>query len=128
MASLLDTGACERLRRHDRAVELMTIRFSPPLICVHVAAELLYGWYWGGASDEELLTGQRFIESLEMLTPSLATAEIYADLRVVLRRAGKDMPDPDVWIAAHAIENRLPLISLDNHFTLFEEVNLHLLR
>lgn len=106
----------------------MAVRCNPPVLCLHVAAELIYGLVWAQASDEELLNAHEFFSSHELLIPSLATAEIYARLRSEARRIGRKLPDPDYWIAAHAIENQLPLVSMDNHFTIFDELNLHLLR
>ena len=67
------------------------------------------------------------IDKYEVLQPTLATASIYARLRADARRAGRQMPDPDFWIAAHAIEERLPLVTMDRHFTFFDELNVHLL-
>ncbi len=128
MASLFDTGAFGRLSREEHSAVAMAIRFSPPVICLHVAAEWIYGAKWAQVSEANLRSARAFIAAHEILVPSVATAEIYTDLRVIAHRAGQEnLPDADFWIAAHAIENRLPLISLDRHFTLFEEVNLHLL-
>ena len=40
---------------------------------------------------------------------------------------GVILPDPDYWIAAHAVEERIPLASTDGHFKYFQEIALHLL-
>ena len=127
VAILFDTGALEQLRRGDRNAEALALRFYPPLICTHVAAEFLYGLVWAGISAEALLEVREFIESFELLSPKLSTASIYARLRAGLRRSGKQLPDPDYWIAAHAVEHGLPLATIDKHFKEIPELNVHFL-
>ncbi len=45
-----------------------------------------------------------------------ATAAVYADIRLELKRAGNPIPSNDVWIAALARQHALPLLSNDTHF------------
>ena len=59
--------------------------------------------------DEHLL---RF----DILAVTEETAASYAGLRVTLRRKGRPIPANDVWIAALALQHRLPLLSRDRHF------------
>lgn len=127
MAALFDTGALERFRRRQREAEDLAVRFHPPIICLHVAAEYLYGMVWSQMTPKSEAEGREFIASFEMLQPTMATAAIYARLRTDCRRTGLVLPDPDLWIAAHAIEECLPLVSTDHHFTAFSELNLHLI-
>ena len=44
------------------------------------------------------------------------TAIAYAGLRVALRRLGRPIPANDAWIAALALQHRLPVLSRDEHF------------
>jgi len=44
------------------------------------------------------------------------TAVAYASLRTALRRSGRPIPTNDAWIAALALQHRLPLLSRDEHF------------
>jgi tRNA(fMet)-specific endonuclease VapC len=44
------------------------------------------------------------------------TAVAYAALRVSLRRSGHPIPANDAWIAASALQHRLPVLSRDEHF------------
>jgi tRNA(fMet)-specific endonuclease VapC len=44
------------------------------------------------------------------------TAVTYAALRVALRRSGRPIPANDAWIAALALQHRLPVLSRDQHF------------
>ena len=126
MAILFDTGALELLRRHSKNVEELALRFFPPVICSHVAAEFLFGQLSANVSSSVLLQAQEFLESFDILAPSLSTAAIYARIRADLKAAGRTLPDPDYWIAAHAIEERLAIVSTDKHFKLVSELQVHL--
>lgn len=127
MAILVDTGALELLRRRDRKVESLVIRFYPPLICSHVAAEFLYGQILSNVPSSTLLRAQEFLDSFEMLTPNRSTAGIYARVRASLKSDGFTLPDPDYWIAAHCLEHQIPLLSTDAHFTQIPDLHLHLI-
>ncbi len=56
------------------------------------------------------------LAAFEILSITAETAVAYATLRVALRRSGKPIPANDAWIAALALEHRLPLLSRDGHF------------
>lgn len=126
MAILVDTGALELLRRRSKNVEQLALRFFPPVICSHVAAEFLFGQLSANVSSSALLQAQEFLESFDVLAPSLSTAAIYARIRSDLKAAGRTLPDPDYWIAAHAIEERMAIVSTDKHFKLVPELQVHL--
>jgi len=51
-----------------------------------------------------------------ILLPDEQTAEAYAEVRVQLRRKGRPIPSNDVWIAAIALQHKLPLLTRDTHF------------
>ena len=126
MAILVDTGALELLRRRSKNVEPLALRFFPPVICTHVAAEFLYGQISANVSPPGLLQAREFLDSFEIFAPGLSTAAIYARIRSELKATGRTLPDPDYWIAAHAIEERMPIVSTDHHFKLIPEVSIHL--
>jgi len=44
------------------------------------------------------------------------TSAIYARIRSQLKKNGVVLPDPDFWIAAHALQQSLPLASTDRDF------------
>ena len=124
MAILVDTGALELLRRRDREVESMAIRFYPPIICCHVAAEFLFGQILSKVPSSTLLRAREFLDSFEMLTPKHSE---YARIRASLKVEGRIIPDPDYWIAAHSIEEQIPLLSTDTHFTHVPDLDLRLI-
>ena len=104
----------------------MAIRFYPPIICCHVAAEFLYGQILSKVPSPTLLRAQEFLDSFEMLAPDRSTAAVYARIRASLKGEGYTLPDPDYWIAAHSLEEQIPLLSTDTHFTRVPDLDLHL--
>jgi tRNA(fMet)-specific endonuclease VapC len=51
------------------------------------------------------------------LDVNLATAEVYARLRLDLRKKGAPIPENDLWIAAICVQHRVPLWTDDTHFS-----------
>jgi tRNA(fMet)-specific endonuclease VapC len=56
------------------------------------------------------------LRDFDVLVVTGETAAAYAALRVALKRAGQAIPANDVWIAALALQHRLPVLSRDKHF------------
>jgi predicted nucleic acid-binding protein len=59
----------------------------------------------------EVLTGQSICHT------SAITSMLYADIYYDLEKRGEMIPVNDIWIAASALENRLPLLARDQHFS-----------
>lgn len=113
---LVDTGAVELLRRRDRKAESLVLRHYPPVICAHVVGEFLFGQARAKVSATTFQEAREFLDSFEILHPDADTAAIYGRLRAQLLASGIRLPDPDCWIAAHALESRLPLLSTNRDF------------
>ncbi len=56
--------------------------------------------------------------NVDVLPVTNLTASLYARIYAQLRRAGKQIPTNDIWIAACALEHNLPLDTTDAHFAL----------
>lgn len=100
-----ETGVGEVLRRQARAA-----------IPVIVLGEFRYGI----AQSRHRLAYEAWLESqlhhFEVLDVTDETAVSYAQLRAALKRSGRPIPANDAWIAALAIQHRLPILSRDRHF------------
>lgn len=127
MPILVDTGAVELLRRRDRKAESLALRHYPPVICTHVVGEFLFGQAHAKVSATAFQEAREFLDSFEILHPDADTAAIYGRLRAQLSASGVQLPDPDYWIAAHALQSRLPLLSTDRDFRHIAELVLHYL-
>jgi len=100
-----EAGIGEALRREVRAA-----------IPVIVLGEFRYGI----AESRHRTVYEAWLEThlshFEILTITDKTAIAYAGLRVALRRLGRPIPANDAWIAALALQHRLPVLSRDEHF------------
>jgi predicted nucleic acid-binding protein len=100
-----DAAVGEALRREDRAA-----------IPVIVLGEFRYGISGSRhrAAYEKWL--DEHLHGFDILTVTEDTAVVYAAVRVALKQTGQPIPANDAWIAALAIEHRLPVLSRDQHF------------
>ena len=59
---------------------------------------------------------RRYLPLASIAVINHATAGIYAEVRLALKRAGTPIPSNDAWIAALARQHALPVLSNDAHF------------
>lgn len=126
-ALVIDTNVYSGFLRGDgRTVETLQSahEIHLPLIAL---GELLAGFAAGSQPARNRDELARFMASprVHLLAPSAKTAEHYADIYAALRRAGTPIPANDLWIAALARQHRLPLYSLDAHFSTVPGLTLH---
>jgi tRNA(fMet)-specific endonuclease VapC len=56
------------------------------------------------------------------LNVTVATAEVYARLRLDLKQKGQPVPENDLWIAALCVEHQVPLAASDAHFDAIDDL------
>lgn len=90
--------------------------FQSLALPVTVLGEYRYGFL--GSTRRALLEAwfDELVADARVLEVTARTAQVYARVRQQLRVAGTPIPENDVWIAASAIEHRLPLLTRDKHF------------
>ena len=54
----------------------------------------------------------------------VSTARHYGKIRELLRAKGRPIPENDIWIAAHAQQYDLTLVSRDAHFSAVEGIRI----
>jgi tRNA(fMet)-specific endonuclease VapC len=113
---ILDTNALSAFVDGDHAVGEILRRESRAAIPVIVLGEFRYGIATSRhrAAYETWL--DRHLPGFEILSVTDETAVVYAAVRVSLKQAGQPIPANDAWIAALALEHRLPVLSRDHHF------------
>ena len=121
---ILDTNAYSAMaRRLPSIVESLThaSNLSLPL---PVIAELRYGFAMGSQKDKNETLLERFLAQpqTQILTPSIATTRIYAELQKYCREHGKALSHNDIWIAALAREHGDVLVTYDTDFSVFEDM------
>lgn len=119
---ILDTNAYSALDRADvRIVNAIKNETSISLPIV-VIAELRFGFANGEKKSENENKLNRFLaqDSTNVLNIGLDTTNIYAELAVFAKKSGKALANNDIWIAALALENKMPLATFDKDFVAFE--------
>ena len=87
-----------------------------------VIAEILIGFKLGTKEEQNKNEFYEFYEFLD--SPRLSVFEIgemttehYSNIFLQLKISGKPIPTNDIWIAASAMENGMPLATFDKHFS-----------
>ena len=113
---ILDTNALSAFVDGDLAVGAILRQQSQAAVPVIVLGEFRYGI----ASSRHRSAYEDWLAShlpdFSVLPITADTALVYAALRVALKKLGRPIPANDAWIAALALEHRLPILSRDTHF------------
>ena len=113
---ILDTNALSAFVDGDRGVGEILRTQERAAIPVIVLGEFRYGIAPSRhrSSHEDWLDSH--LRHFDVLPVTDETAVAYAALRVDLKRSGRPIPANDAWIAALALQHRLPVLSRDEHF------------
>ena len=113
---MLDTNALSAFVDGDPVVGDILRQQARAAIPVIVLGEFRYGIMDSRhrSSYEQWL--ENHLPHFDVLSVTAETAVAYAALRVALKKAGRPIPANDAWIAALAMQHRLPLLSRDAHF------------
>ncbi len=115
---VLDTNAYVAFKRgKEDAVEALRLA-SEIVLPVVVLGELLAGFACGSREAENRAELTAFLDShrVRVAAADATTAGWYAHVFSGLRQAGQPIPANDLWIAATALQNGLPVFSYDKHF------------
>jgi tRNA(fMet)-specific endonuclease VapC len=114
----LDTNAYSALLRGDDATAKLVRSAERVHVCSVVLGELLYGFRCGARFTRNWELLEQFLANpyVQLDAVTLATADRYGRIASALRTQGTPLPQNDIWIAAHAMETGLILISFDAHF------------
>jgi len=113
---ILDTNALSAFVDGDAHVGEVLRRQSRAAIPVIVLGEFRYGIAGSRHRGEYETWLDAHLPHFDILPVTDETAIAYAALRVALKRSGHPIPANDAWIAALALQHRLPVLSRDGHF------------
>ncbi len=113
---ILDTNALSAFVDGDADIGSVLRLHTRAAIPVIVLGEFRYGIAESRhrAAYEAWLASE--LGHFDILAITDETTTPYAALRVALKRLGRPIPANDVWIAALAVQHRLPILSRDQHF------------
>jgi len=113
---ILDTNALSAFADGEAGVGDVLRRQARAAIPVIVLGEFRYGV----AQSRHRPAYEAWLESelhhFDVLPVTDETAVSYAELRMALKQSGRPIPANDAWIAALAIQHRLPVLTRDLHF------------
>lgn len=96
----------------DKAVDIY--------IPVIVAGELYYGALHSGQVQKNTEKITQLISLYHTLSLDEETSLFCGKIKTELRKKGKPVPENDIWIAAIALQHKLPVVTKDRHF---KEIN-----
>lgn len=113
---MFDTNALSAFVDGDPVVGDILRQQARAAIPVIVLGEFRYGIASSRhrSSYEQWLLNH--LPHFDVLSVTPDTTVAYAALRVALKKLGRPIPANDAWIAALAMEHRLPVLSRDTHF------------
>jgi predicted nucleic acid-binding protein len=120
---IIDTNVYSALDRGSRAA-IDALRGQTNLyIPIFSIGELRYGFLNGNKQKENEFQLSKFLaqERIDILFPTLKTAEIYGQLATRCRQAGRALSNNDLWIAALASEANELLVTYDKDFAVLAD-------
>jgi len=113
---LPDTNAMTRLFDGDERILSALAGAETVFLSVFVLGELYAGFKAGHKEKQNRDVIRRFLDKATVLDATHETAEVYAQVKSALKKAGRPIPINDVWIAAQALETGAVLLTHDSHF------------
>ena len=112
----IDTNAAIAYREGIRDVCVLIERADTIFLPVVVLGELFYGAANSARPQENEQAVRKFLAQALLVVIDEVIAFRYAVVRSELRKAGRPLPENDLWVAATCLELNIPLISRDTHF------------
>jgi tRNA(fMet)-specific endonuclease VapC len=119
---LLDTNIAVALLAGEEAVRAALNRSGLIFLSSIVLGELFYGARKSARREANLARVEALAAKFGVLNCDLSTARCYGNIRDLLRAKGKPIPENDIWIAAHAQQYDLTLVTRDAHFGAVEGI------
>jgi tRNA(fMet)-specific endonuclease VapC len=113
---ILDTNALSAFIDGDAGLGELLRRQARAAIPVIVLGEFRYGIAQSRRRSSYEAWLDSHLTEFDVLSVTDETAVAYAALRVTLERSGRPIPANDAWVAALALQHRLPVLSRDEHF------------
>ena len=128
-AFCLDTSAYSHFKRGSQGATdaiVLARRIAVPVV---VLGELRAGFAAGGKLDKNERELVAFLANpvVDVLDVDEVASTIYAEIVHQLRRAGNPLPTNDIWIAALAAREGLPVLTYDARYQVIGRVSARVL-
>jgi tRNA(fMet)-specific endonuclease VapC len=112
---VLDTDTCVAiLRSHGQVIERRAGERDDVVTTWVTAAELYFGAAKSAAPGTNRLIVDEFLDTLPVLAPDIAAAQVFGEAKALLQKAGTPLADADLFIAALAITHGAAIVT-GNH-------------
>lgn len=112
---VLDTNAVIQIL--NGRLDPAKLGFDKIMVPMTVIGELFFGVHKSDHIEKNRERLFSFLNLVKVLKAEIEVAEEYGPIKTRLRRAGRPIPENDMWIAATAIVNQAPVVTNDKHFT-----------
>ncbi|HEV2481910.1 MAG TPA: type II toxin-antitoxin system VapC family toxin [Puia sp.] len=121
---LLDTNIVSALLKGETIIADKIDKAEATYIPIIVVGELYYGASFSSQIEKKTADLKLITSRYQTLSLDEETTIVYGNIKTALRKKGKPIPENDIWIAAIALQNDLPLVTRDNHFKETESLTL----
>ena len=121
---LLDTSVVVAHLRGRIDLQSLAAPVEPLFLPLVALGELYRGVLKSARPEFNRAKVDEFLEIAAVLSPDVATADIYARIAQTLEIKGTPIPENDIWIAAVALECDMPLATRDDHFRQVDKLDI----
>jgi tRNA(fMet)-specific endonuclease VapC len=116
---LFDTSAYSQMVRGQKEVVKVMGELKEIFIPVIVLGELVFGFFGGKNSEENMISLDNFMSRsyVHALSVDALTSGIYAQLAHEAKQAGVSLSNNDIWIASLAIQHDVKVLTTDKDFS-----------
>ncbi len=119
---IIDTNAIIDFRAGYKGIVKIFSEAETLYLPVIVLGELLYGAKNSSNVKNNLDFIKKFLEHTIVVSIDSQIAEYYSEVRTLLKKQGKPIPENDLWIAGICKKLNLPLLTKDFHFKLIKGI------
>lgn len=112
----LDSNIIIDLFRGNNEIEAFLKQNNSVSVPVIVVGELLFGVENALNPNKHFKQVKDFLFDFKTVNVDEETAKIYGEIKAKLKKAGKPIPDNDIWIASLSIQHNSILVTNDTHF------------
>ena len=121
---LLDTNIVIALFAKDPSVQDRIKDATEVFVPATVLGELYYGAQKSKHVQENLERINNFAKDNVVISCTTETAKQYGEIKSLLRKKGRPIPDNDIWIAAISRQYSFTLVSRDVHFNEIDDLSI----
>lgn len=121
---LLDTNVVIDLMKGQQNIADEISKSKQVFLPVFALGELYLGAESSKRKQHHIDQIHSFLKIITVLNTSDKTAGVYGNIKAYLKSKGTPIPENDIWIAALAIEHKLPIVTKDSHFKKISDVKM----